>query len=170
MQNPGVVGGGHAAQMNEQRIHRIFEASVLLKGAHAVIECIGGLVLALVSATGIAEWVNRLTQEELIEDPNDFVATHLFSLAQGFSVSTKNFYAFYLLIHGIVKLALVAGLLRSKLWAYPASLVVLALFIIYQVYRFSYTRSVGLIVLTAFDLIVMVLIWHEYGLMRRHRP
>jgi uncharacterized membrane protein len=155
--------------MNEQRIHRIFEVSVLLKGAHAVIECIGGLALALASTTSIVGWVNRLTQDELAEDPRDFIATHLLNMAQGFSVSLKNFYAFYLLSHGIVELALVAGLLRNKLSAYPASLVVLTLFILYQIYRFYYTQSVGLVVLTAFDVIVMVLIWHEYGLMRRHR-
>lgn len=123
--------------MDEHRIHRIFQVSVLVKGAHALIECSGGLALALASTTSIAGLVNRLTQEELIEDPNDFVATHLLSLAQGFSVSSKNFYAFYLLSHGIVKLALVAGLLRNKMWAYPASLIVLGLFIIYQTYNSS---------------------------------
>jgi uncharacterized membrane protein len=154
--------------MNEQRIHRIFEVSVLLKGAHAVIECIGGLALALASTTRIVGWVNKLTQDELIEDPNDFIATHLLSMAQEFSVDTKNFYAFYLLSHGIVKLALVVGLLRNKLWSYPASLVVLELFIIYQIYRFYYTQSVGLVVLTVFDVFVMVLIWNEYRLMRLH--
>jgi len=168
IQNPGVVGDGYEDRMNEQRIHRIFEVSVLLKGAHAAIECVGGLMLAFVTTTSVAGWVNRLTPEELVEDPNDFVATHLLNMAHGFSVNTKNFYAFYLLSHGIVKLALVIGLLRNKLWAYPASLVVLALFIIYQIYRFHYTQSIGLIVLTVFDLMVMVLIWHEYGLMRRH--
>ncbi len=155
--------------MNEQRIHRIFEVSVLLNGAHAVIECVGGLALAFVTTTSIAGWVNRLTQDELVEDPHDFIATHLLNMAQGFSVTTKNFYAFYLLSHGIVKLALVAGLLRNKLWAYPASLIVLALFIIYQIFRFYHAHSVGLVVLTVFDLIVMFLIWHEYGLIRRHR-
>ena len=62
--------------MNEQR-HRIFKVSVLLKGAHAVIECIGGLALALASTTRIVGWVNKLTQDELIEDPNDFIATYL---------------------------------------------------------------------------------------------
>jgi len=35
-------------------------------------------------------WVNSLTQDELIEDPNDFIATHLLSMAQEFSVNTKN--------------------------------------------------------------------------------
>src|SRR5260370_1516547 len=134
--------------MNEQRIHRICEVSVLLKGAHAVIECIGGLALALASTANIAGWVNRLTQEELIEDPHDFIATHLLTMAQGFSVNTKNFYAFYLLSHGVVKLALVAELLRNKLWAYPASLIVLGLFILYKIYRFYYPHSVALGLLT----------------------
>ena len=156
--------------MNEHRIHQIFKVSVLLKGAHALIECVGGLALALVSTTTIAALVNRLTQEELIEDPNDFVASHLLTMAQNFSVSAQHFYAFYLVSHGLVKLFLVVGLLRGKMWAYPTSLVVLGLFIVYQLYRFSYTHGAGLIVLTLFDLLVMGLIWHEYRLVRRHIP
>ena len=74
--------------MNEQRIHRIFEVSVLLKGAHAVIECIGDLALA--STTSIAGWINGLTQDELIEDPRDFIARHLLNMAQSFSVGSNN--------------------------------------------------------------------------------
>jgi uncharacterized membrane protein len=156
--------------MKQQRIHQIFEVSVLLKGAHALVECLGGISLALISTNSIADLVNRLTQEELIEDPHDFVGTHLFAWAQNFSVGTKTFYAFYLLSHGVVKLFLVVGLLRGKLWSYPASLVVLGLFIAYQLYRFSYTGGAGLIVLTVFDVFVMGLIWHEYSLVRRHLP
>jgi uncharacterized membrane protein len=128
--------------MNERRVHQIFEISVLLKGAHALIECTGGLALAFISTSTITGLVNALTQEELIEDPNDFVAGHLLNLAQNFTVSTQHFYAFYLLSHGIVKIFLVVGLLRKKLWAYPASLVVLGLFIAYQLYRFSYNHGV----------------------------
>ncbi len=156
--------------MNEHRIHQVFQVSVLLKGAHALIECLGGVALALVSTSSIVNFVNAITQDELIKDPNDFVATHLLSMAHNFSVQTQHFYAFYLLSHGLVKVALVVGLLREKIWAYPASLIVLALFVLYQFYRFSYTHGFGLIVLTLFDIVVMGLIWHEYGLMRRHLP
>jgi uncharacterized membrane protein len=154
--------------MNEHRIHQLFKISVLLKGAHALIECIGGLGLAFVSTSAIVNLVNTLTQDELIEDPNDFVATHLLSLAQTFTVSSQHFYAFYLLSHGLIKVFLVIGLLRNKLWAYPVSLVVLGLFIVYQLYRFSYMHGLGLIVLTVLDVLVMGLIWHEYRLVHRH--
>jgi uncharacterized membrane protein len=101
--------------MNEHRIHRIFQVSLLLKAAHAAIECAGGIALALVSTSTITDLVDALTQEELIEDPKDLIATHLHVMAEQFSVGTKHFYAFYLLSHGVVKLLLVVGLLRNKL-------------------------------------------------------
>lgn len=154
--------------MNEKRIHRIFQVSVLLKGAHALVECVGGIALFLVTTADVARWVNILTQEELVEDPNDFLANRLLAMAQHLSIGTKSFYAFYLLSHGLVKILLVAGLLTNRLWAYPASLVTLGLFIVYQLYRYSYTHSAGLIVLTVFDLFVMVLIWHEWRVLHRH--
>jgi uncharacterized membrane protein len=148
--------------MNDDQVHRAFKISVLLKGAHALIECLGGLALALVSTQAIAALVRAVTQDELAENPHDFLASHLQSWAQGFSLESKHFYAFYLLSHGLVKVLLVVGLLRGKAWSYPASLVVLGLFILYQLYRYSYTGSIGLLVLTAFDAVVMVLIWFEY--------
>lgn len=158
------------ARLEERRVHQLFELSVLLKGAHAVIECIGGILLALTSQATIVATVAYLTQEELSDDRSDLVATHVLNWAQNLSIATEHFYAFYLLSHGIVKLGLVAGLLMKKVWAYPASLAVMSLFIAYQIYRYSYTHSVGLIALTVFDLVVLWLIWHEYRLLRRHLP
>jgi len=145
----------------------MFEVSVLLKGAHALIEVVGAVALYLVSTDMVAGLVKRATQEELIEDPKDYVATHLLAMAQDFSVASKTFYALYLLSHGLIKLLLVVGLLRGQLWSYPASLVAMTAFIGYQLYRFSYTHSPGLIVLTVFDLFVIALIWHEWRVRRR---
>ena len=79
----------------------------------------------------------------------------------------KSFATFYLLSHGIVKLFLVAGLLRNKAWAYPASLAVLGLFIAYQLYRLTFAFSIALVLLTVFDFVVIWLIWHEYRLVLR---
>ena len=132
--------------MNERRLHQAFEISVLLKGAHALIETIGGLALFFVANDFIMLLVRMATQQELSEDPADFIATHALHLALGFSIETQHFYALYLLSHGVVKLALVVGLLRGKLWAYPASLAVLAIFVAYQIYRFTTHGGIGLII------------------------
>ena len=38
---------------------------------------------------------------------------------------------------------------------------------VYQLHRYFETGGIGLIVLTAFDLVVMVMIWQEYRVVRR---
>ncbi|HET7708403.1 MAG TPA: DUF2127 domain-containing protein [Sphingomicrobium sp.] len=158
------------ASIREKRIHDLFAISVLLKGAHALIEIVGGIALYMLSTKAVVDLLNRFAVGELIEDPKDLVAGQLLKFAEGFSVQAHHFYAFYLLSHGVVKLALVAGLLREKLWAYPASFAVFTAFIGYQLYRFSYTHEISLIALSILDAIVIALAWHEYRLLRRHRP
>lgn len=156
--------------MQERRIHQIFAVSVALKGLHALIEVIGGVALYLTSTETIIGWINHLSQGELTEDPHDWIASHVVRFGQGFSVGEHHFYAFYLLSHGLIKGVLVLGLLREKLWAYPASIAIFSLFILYQLYRYSFTHDPGLIFLSIFDAFVIVLAIHEYRLLRRHLP
>ncbi len=145
-------------------LHWAFEGSLLLKGFFAVAELLGGLILYLTGANTIVEFIRRVTLEELSEDPNDGVAQAFLRLAQTFSIETKDFYAFYLAGHGIVKLFLVLNLLRGVRWAYPAALTILPMFVVYQLYRYSYTHSIGLVFLSVFDVIMIALIWREYRL------
>ena len=154
--------------MNERRIHQIFEISLLLKGVHALLECVGGLVLTIVANQSIIHAIEIITQDDVIESHGDALSRHLLEFSQSLTTGTQHFYAIYLLSHGAIKIILVVGLLKGWLWAYPASLAVLTVFIGYQLYRFSHTHGVGLILLTVFDVVVMGLIWHEYRLMRRH--
>jgi uncharacterized membrane protein len=111
--------------------------------------------------------VSVLTQEELVEDPRDVIANYLLHSAQNLSIGTQLFVAFYLLSHGSIKLWLIIGLLRQKLWYYPTAIVVFGLFIVYQLYRFSFTHSAWLLLITEVDVIVIALTWHEYKYLRR---
>ena len=156
--------------MRERHIHQVFAVSVSLKGLHALFEIAAGLALYFTSTATILGWIGRYTTDELSENPNDWVATHLLRFGQTFSVQEHDFFAFYLLSHGIVKIILVYGLLKEKLWAYPASFVVFGAFIVYQLYRYSLTHEVSLILLSIFDLFVIALAVHEYRLLRKHLP
>jgi len=139
--------------VQEKRIHQIFVVSVLAKGIHALIEIAGGLSLYLLGSDVIAQWIG----------PHEWIARH-------FKPSEQHFYAFYLLSHGLIKSVLVAGLLKEKLWAYPASIAVFGGFIAYQLYRFSWTHDIALIALSVFDLFVIALAVHEFRLLRKHLP
>jgi uncharacterized membrane protein len=142
--------------------HTFFLLSVWSKGIAGLLETIGGLLLLFIPHTGLNALVVFLTAPELAEDPTDRIATLLQRMVQELGADTKLFASGYLIVHGLIKVFLVAGLLRRRLWSYPVSLWFLASFIAYQTYRFLFTHSLWMIALTIVDLIVAFLIWREY--------
>ena len=149
-------------KIKEKDIFFLFKGGMFLKGIHAIIEIMGGFLALFLTQNFIIQSILTITQDELSEDPKDFLANYVIHASQSFSISSQHFVAFYLLSHGIIKGILVINLLQKKRWAYPTSLVVFSAFVIYQIIRYTYTHSVWLIVFTLFDLIVIWLIWHEY--------
>lgn len=154
-------------RFNEKTTHSLFQLTLLGKGALALAEILAGIGAYFVTHQFILKLVDRLTQGELLQHPRDLIAHYLFTSAQHFSLSTRNFTAAYLLSHGVVKLWLIVGLLREKLWYYPLAIVVFGLFIVYQLYRFNLSHSPWLVFITVVDVIVIVLTWQEYRYRRR---
>ena len=153
----------HASIRVERKIeHAFFLLSVWSKGVAGLLETIGGLLLLFIPHTGLNALVVFLTAPELAEDPTDRIATLLQHMVHELAADTKLFASGYLIVHGIIKVFLVAGLLGRRLWSYPVSLWFLAGFIAYQIYRFFFTHSLWMIALTIVDLIVAFLIWREY--------
>jgi uncharacterized membrane protein len=157
------------AVRSETALDRTFRISISLKGLDGLLEIIGGIVLLFVAPATLQHWARALTAHELAEDPHDFVATHLLHSASQLSRATTLFGAIYLLSHGIAKVVLVVALLRGQLWAYPWLIALLGVFIVYQLYRLSYGFSLGLTLLTAFDVFVVWLTVLEYRKQRRRR-
>jgi uncharacterized membrane protein len=166
---PGCPRGGagnNAVVQSPSALDRAFRISIGLKGLDGLLEIIGGLVLLFVAPATLQSWARSLTAHELAHDRHDFIATHLLHSASQLSRSTTLFGAVYLLSHGVAKVVLVVALLRNQLWAYPWMIGLLGVFIVYQIYRLSRRFSVGLLLLTAFDVFVVVLTVLEY---RKHR-
>jgi uncharacterized membrane protein len=153
--------------VNDKRLHQLFVISILLKGIDAAVEVIAGIALAVTNPPAILWLTHWLTQNELVEDPHDLVANALLHAAQSVSINSKTFYAYYLFSHGAIKLVMVGGLLANRGWAYPFALIVMVLFIIYQVYEYAQQHSTGMLALTVFDIVVLWIIWREYRLVRR---
>ena len=156
-------------KLKEEQIHLLFKIGVVLKGIDGVLETIAGFALFFTTTAALRNLVGWLTAGELQEDPTDFVATHLVSFFHHLSINTKHFASVYLLTYGLAKVGLVAGLLRGKLWSYPAALIVLGLFLGYQIYRLSHTHSLGLAFLSLLDLAILALIWRDYQYLKAHR-
>jgi len=144
-------------------LDRTFRITIALKGLDGALELIGGLVLLFVRPSTIDHLARTLTQHELSQDPHDLIARHLLRSAGGLTRGTTTFAALYLLSHGLAKVVLVVAVLLDQRWAYPAMIVLLVAFIVYQLYRLIFVRlTVGLALLTAFDVFVAWLTWREY--------
>jgi uncharacterized membrane protein len=151
----------------EKTLHLIFEITLIFKGFIAFTEIIGGILVFFISRDIIIKMVTAITQGELTEDPKDFIAHYLVQSAQHLSIGSQHFAALFLTSHGIIKLFLIIGLLREKLWYYPAAILVFGLFIIYQLYRFHFTHSLWLLLITVIDAFVIALTWHEWKYLLR---
>jgi uncharacterized membrane protein len=150
-------------------LDRAFAVGIILKGLDGILEVVGGVLLLVVSPAAIDRLSRFLTQHELSEDPHDFLATHLLHAAGALTSSSVRFGAAYLISHGVVKIVLVAALLRNKIWAYPWMIAFLVAFIAYQVYRMTFAYSIGLLALTVFDVFVAWLTYREFGKQRAIR-
>lgn len=146
-------------------LDKTFKVSQVLKGLDGVLELIGGILL-LGSPAQVGSLVQILTRHELSEDPHDLVARALMHLAGTMTVSATLFGAIYLLLHGLVKIALIWAVLKDKLWAYPWMIAFLGVFILYQSYELVIAFTWGMVLLTAFDNFIVWLTMHEY---RAHR-
>ena len=151
-------------------LDRLFEIGIILKGVDGVAELVGGLLLLFVTPADIHHLAAVLTQGELSEDPNDVIARYLLHTANGLTGNAVIFGAVYLLVHGAVKVVLVVALLLNKLWAYPSMIIILLIFIGYQLYRIALDPSAGLIALTVFDALIVVLTGREYRRQRQAPP
>ncbi|MDO5620573.1 MAG: DUF2127 domain-containing protein [Paracoccus sp. (in: a-proteobacteria)] len=143
-------------------LHWLFEAGLLVKTILAALEAAAGAALLWVSHGAILNLVHWLTRNELIEDRHDYLASHVQALADRFSADSQHFYAIYLMGHGLVKLVVLLLLARRISAAYPLAIAVFSGFVVYQLHRWSLNHSPMMLALSAFDLLVIWLTWHEW--------
>lgn len=148
-------------------VHKAFSIGIFLKGVNGFLETVGGGLLFIIKPAAINRFILLWTQGELAEDPQDIIAHYLVNFARNFSLNAQIFSAIYLLSHGAIKIFLVVALFKRKLWAYPSAIFFFFLFILYQIYRFSYDHSLWLVLLTVFDIIIIVLTYLEYRELKR---
>ena len=143
-------------------LHRLFELAIFVKGVDGVLETVGGLLLLFVPLHRLDSLVRWLLAHELSSEPHDWIAKATAHLVDSLSLDTKLFASVYLIGHGLVKIFLVYALWREKLWAFPVALWFIALFVVYQLYRYTHTHSIALLVFALVDVGVAWFIWREY--------
>jgi uncharacterized membrane protein len=144
-------------------LDKAFEVTLIYKGIDGLLEMIGGVIFLFIRPT----FVLRLAHGVVGYHPHNFIGKHVLQAAQHFGKGAAIFAALYLFSHGIVKVVLVVEILREKLWAYVAFMIVTGLFAVYQVYDIIFRKpTVSFMLLTILDLVIIYLTNKEY---RKHK-
>lgn len=149
-------------------LDKVFEGGIILKGIDGLLEFLGGLLVLFISPATLHGFITFITHRELVEDPHDVVANLLIQATSHYAAGGRTFLVIYLWIHAAIKIVAVIGILKNQLWAYPFSLMTLGLLVVYQLYSIFFVKpSIGMILLTVFDVFILWLIWREYGKIRK---
>src|SRR5438094_5723898 len=109
-----------------------FLVGIGLKGLDGLGELLFGVPLLFLSQGKVTSVAHSLTAEELSEDPHDLLANLLLHGASHLTHGSTLFIAAYLVIHGLVKVAIVVALIVGARRVYPWAIAVLMAFTVFQ--------------------------------------
>lgn len=147
-------------------VERTFNVVLVLKALFAVSEVVGGIAMIFLTPQRLQQLIHWVTQGRLHGNLNDFFIKHLLIFGQHFTGSSQWVAAIYLLSHGLIKFVVIFFLWRRILRAYPISIVVIALFIVYQLYDIITRHSITMGLATVVDIAMIVLTIMEYRRMK----
>ena len=145
----------------------LFRVAMAVKGLDGALELIGAITLLFVTQQEVQRVVTAVVAHDLLGPPDGSLARHFIAGTAEFASGNRAFAITYLALHGIVKIALVVALLLRWRPAFPAAIVVLGAFVLYELYRATQTGSVLLPILAAIDIVVIMLVIREYRELRR---
>jgi uncharacterized membrane protein len=149
---------------------RLFWVAIAVKGLDGGLQLIGGLVLLVIRPSVVTGLAHMVLTRDLLGNPNGLFALHFEAATEHFAQGGTRWFAItYLLLHGVVKVALVIALVRKVMPAYPIAAVVLGAFVIYEVFRAVRTHSIALPIFAAIDVLIIIFVVREYLELRRER-
>lgn len=147
--------------MAKRLLHYAYLAAILIKGFDGAMEALAGLTLAVAGPERLYEWAIRFTAPELT---GHHPALHAIrNGATRLEESSHQFVLFYLLVHGTLKLGIVAALLRGGgRWLFPVASLILTGFVAYMSWRLMMHWSGWLLGFALFDLLTLALVLNEW--------
>jgi uncharacterized membrane protein len=140
----------------------LFRIAMWWRIGYGFLRLIFGFILLSLVGAPISDIFYRLASHELTQDPNDVLIQTLSPLATHFPITITYFIAIYFLFWGILDIVLSIQLLKHRMWAFPLTIALIGIFVIYEIYRFAHTHSLVLLGVIIVDIIVATLIYKEY--------
>jgi uncharacterized membrane protein len=147
-------------------VHQAFWWSLFIKGLDGLLQFLGGIAVLAVEPGTLGRfyrWVTRFLFGHRSGNPE---AAFISDTAHAFHINSESLVAIYLLVNGIIKLLLVYGLLKEKLWVFPAALAGFILFFSLEIYRLSVHFYWGIFIFMCISVFVITMVILEWRKVR----
>lgn len=149
---------------------RLYVVTIIVKGFDGLVELVAGLTLLI--APGLLHHIlSYLFGRANVSHGHfmHFVAENIARIDGDLAKGGLAVVILFLITHGVVKLALVYALFRKLLWAYPYALAILGLFFLYQLYLCIIQPTVGMILFTLLDALIISVVWGEWQKLKNEK-
>lgn len=126
-----------------------------------------GITLLRLVGQQLSEFIFGIMEHELTGKMSDVLLGKLYTLFEIHDFTITHFLALYFLFWGTVDIVLSFCLLHHIRKAFPIAMSIITLFILYGIFRFSYTHSLVLACIIVLDAVILYLINDEYILLKR---
>ncbi len=140
----------------------LFFVSMYWRIFYGFIRIIFGIALLKVVGAPLLDVLADFLSHEFLEGPSDILFMMITKLLADHHFSVTYFLSGYFIFWGAIDVLLSYNLIREKLWAFPVSLGLIGLFILYGIFRFTFTHSLVLLSVITLDIIIFFLIYKEY--------
>jgi uncharacterized membrane protein len=164
---PAFIEGQLDLNQRSVLVHRTYVATLLVKGLDGAIETLAGLIIGIAGSRRLYALVVRATVRKLAHQPNDIVIHLIRHWFLGLTTTSNSFVVLYLIMNGVLKLAIAISLLLGKRWIFPIAVAILSAFILYMSYRLTIRWSWWLFGFAAVDLLTVVLVINEWQSAKR---
>jgi uncharacterized membrane protein len=143
--------------------HLAYVVTIAIKGLDGGLETLAGLVIWITGPQRLYRWVFRITAPELYNGDHVRAVEAVRRGAEHLAVTGAHFVVFYLLVHGVLKMALALVLLRGGgRWIYPVGTAILVGFIVFMAHRLTEQWSNWLLGFALFDAMTLALVLNEW--------
>ncbi len=140
----------------------LFDLSMWWRIFYGFLRLFLGMALLQNIGQPLADFIYTLMSHEFSGRAGDIVLEHLYTLFTIHDFTVTYFIAVYFIFWGMVDIVLSLCLLRHVRVAFPISMFLIALFIVYSIFRFSFTHSFMLLYVIIIDIGILFLIYREY--------
>lgn len=153
-----------------QSLSFLFHLSMWWKIVYGGIRVVLGFVLLKLIGMPFNDIFYSLMSHEISTDATDVVFQFIYSILEDHSFTVTYFVASYLLFWGAMDIFLSILLLRHKIWAFPMTMILMSIFILYEIYRVIHTQSLILLTLIFLGFGILYVIDEEYKRLKKVLP